>query len=101
MCNFDWNRVLWSDETKMKRFDNQHLKWIWCKNKDSYKKKTTVPTVKNGGGSVMLWGFFLIVTFHSILDSMKYKNIINQYLAAKKLGQQWIFQQDNTLKHMS
>ena len=27
--NFDWNRVLWSDEMEIELFGNQHSRWVW------------------------------------------------------------------------
>ena len=33
--NIDWNPVLWSDETKMDLFHNQHLRWVWRKKKNA------------------------------------------------------------------
>ena len=36
--NFDWNRILWSDETKKNVFSNQHSWWVWCKKENAYTK---------------------------------------------------------------
>ena len=45
------NNVLWSDETKMNLFGLNVKRHIW-------RKPGTIPTVKHGGGSIMLWGCF-------------------------------------------
>ena len=29
--DFNWDRVLWSDETKIELFGNKHSKWVWHK----------------------------------------------------------------------
>ncbi len=39
-----WNHVLWSDETKR----------VWRQPGEEYKDKCVLPTVKHGGGSVMV-----------------------------------------------
>jgi hypothetical protein len=45
------NNILWSDETKIKLFRLNAKFHIW-------KKPGTIPTVKHGGGSIMLWECF-------------------------------------------
>ena len=46
------NKVLWSDETKIKRFCQIQHRHVWRRNRDPYKEKHLIPTVKYGGGSV-------------------------------------------------
>ena len=43
------NKILWSDETKLELFGLNAKRHIW-------RKSGTIPTVKLGGGSIMLWG---------------------------------------------
>ena len=43
------NKILWSDETKIELFGLNAKRHIW-------RKPGTIPTVKHGGGSIMLWG---------------------------------------------
>ena len=43
------NKILWSDETKIELFDLNAKHHIW-------RNLGTTPTVKNGCGSIMLWG---------------------------------------------
>uniref|UniRef100_A0AAZ3PR62 Transposase Tc1-like domain-containing protein n=2 Tax=Oncorhynchus tshawytscha TaxID=74940 RepID=A0AAZ3PR62_ONCTS len=45
------NKVLWSDETKIELFGLNAKRHIW-------RKPGTIPTVKRGGSSIMLWGMF-------------------------------------------
>ncbi len=49
-----WNHVLWSDETKINLFGG--VKCVWRQPGEEYKDKCVLPTVKHGGGSVMVWG---------------------------------------------
>ncbi len=41
-----WDSILWSDETKINVFGTD----------EEYKEKCMVPTVKHGGGRVLMWG---------------------------------------------
>uniref|UniRef100_A0AAZ3RC86 Uncharacterized protein n=1 Tax=Oncorhynchus tshawytscha TaxID=74940 RepID=A0AAZ3RC86_ONCTS len=81
-------RVLWSDETKIELFRNKHQRWLWHGQKDSYAEKYLIPTMKYGGGSLMLWGCFSfkgpgqLVTIHGIIDSIKYQQILHQKMTA-------------------
>ncbi len=51
-----WNHVLWSDETKTNLFGSDGVKRVWRQPGEEYKDKCVLPTVKHGGGSVMVWG---------------------------------------------
>ncbi len=51
-----WNYVLWSDETKINLFCSDGVKRVWRQPGEEYKDKCVLPTVKHGGGSVMVWG---------------------------------------------
>jgi hypothetical protein len=42
------NKILWADETKIELFGLKAKPHIW-------RKPGTIPTVKHGGGSIMLW----------------------------------------------
>ncbi len=49
-----WNYVLWSDETKINLFGFDGVKRVWWQLGEEYKNKCVLPTVKHGGGSVMV-----------------------------------------------
>jgi hypothetical protein len=42
------NKILWSDETKIELFGLNAKRHVW-------RKPGTIPTVKHGGDSIMLW----------------------------------------------
>ena len=100
--------VLWSDD--MKIFDHAHQLWVCCRKTETYAEKYLIPTVKYGGGSLMLWGYFAstgpgaLVKVNGIVNFTKYQDIFaqNPVASARRLtlGQKWIFQQDNP-KHKS
>jgi hypothetical protein len=43
------NTILWSDETKIELFGLNAKRHVW-------RKPGTIPKVKHGGGSIILWG---------------------------------------------
>ena len=45
------NKILWSDESKLELFGLNAKGHVW-------RKPGSIPTVKHGGGSIMLWGCF-------------------------------------------
>ena len=47
-------KVMWSDETKIELFGINSTCRVWTKRNP----KNTIPTVKHGGGNLMLWGCF-------------------------------------------
>ncbi len=42
--------------TKINVFGTDGFKTVWCRKGEEYKDKCMVPTVKHGGGSVLMWG---------------------------------------------
>ena len=53
-----WEKVMWSDETKIELFGIKSSRRVWRKRNAEYNPKNTIPTVKHGGGNLMLWGCF-------------------------------------------
>jgi hypothetical protein len=70
------NNILWSDETKIELFAKCH---IW-------RKPCTIPTVKHGGGSIMLWGCFSaagtgrLIRIKAKLNRAKYRETLDEDL---------------------
>ncbi|KAI3355043.1 hypothetical protein L3Q82_017920 [Scortum barcoo] len=98
---------MWSDETKIELFGINSTRRVWRKKKDEYHPKNTIPTVKHGGGNIMLWGCF------SAKGTAPYRgedgwghvscgilgNNLLPSVRALKMGRVWVFQHDNDPKH--
>ena len=53
-----WEKIIWSEETKVELFGRKTATSVWRKNGTGFMKHNTIPTVKFGGGSHMIWGCF-------------------------------------------
>lgn len=104
----DWSKVLWSDESKFLLFGSDGIKYIRRPVGQRFHPKYQLPTVKHGGGNVMVWGCFSRDTIgplhriEGIMDQVLYKDIVNKVMlphAKEKMPRGWIFQQDNDPKH--
>ena len=96
------NKILWSDETKIELF-GLNARWqVW-------KKPGTIPMVKHGGGSIMLWRCFSaartgrLVRIEEKMNGAKYREIIDENLLRSaqdfRLGRRFTLQQDKHPKH--
>ncbi|MGH0167546.1 UNVERIFIED_CONTAM: hypothetical protein FKN15_053097 [Acipenser sinensis] len=102
-------KVLWSHETKIELFCLNSKHYVWRKPNTAHHPVNIIPTVKHGGGSIMLWGCFSsagsgkLVRIEGRMDGAKYRRILKENLfeSAKtlKLGRKFTFQQDNDPKH--
>ena len=108
----DHMHVIWSDETKVNRIGSDGRKWVWKKEKENLNPRLVQPTVKHGGGSVMVWGCFgwdgvgTACRIHGKMDADLYTSILEDELQLSlqewgKTADDIIFQQDNDPKHTS
>lgn len=103
-----WKRVIWSDESKFELLNKKKRTHVWRKPNEALKKQYVLPTVKHGGGSIMIWACFSwynvgnLVPIHGIMNSDKYINILNENLEESLLkmdfDDDWMFQQDNAIR---
>jgi len=106
----EWKKVMWSDETKIELFGLNSTRLVWRKKRNEYNPKNTVPTMKLGGGNILLWDCFSAKgtgRLHRIEGRMDWAmcceiNLANNLLPsvrALKMGRGWVFQYDNDMKH--
>ncbi len=50
-----WNHVLWSDESKVNLFDADSVLQVRRRPGEEHQENCALPTVKHGGGSIMVW----------------------------------------------
>uniref|UniRef100_A0A8C6TYF3 Transposase n=1 Tax=Neogobius melanostomus TaxID=47308 RepID=A0A8C6TYF3_9GOBI len=85
-----WEKVLWSDETKIELFGPNAKRYVWSKPNTAHRPECTIPSVKYGGGSIMLWGCFSsagtgkIVRIVGKMDGAKYRDILEENLNLDK-----------------
>jgi transposase len=53
-----WKSVIWSDESRFKIFRSDGPTRVWRKSGERYKIENMRPSVKHGGGGIMVWGCF-------------------------------------------
>jgi transposase len=109
----DWKRVLWSDETKINRIGSDGRVYTWKKKGEPLSDRTTLPTVKHGGGNnLMVWGCMgwngvgILTEVVGKMDAQQYCEILDEGVedSFEKLEMEEderIFQQDNDPKHTS
>lgn len=112
----DWKRVVWTDETKINRFNSDGRQWVWIRSHEELQNHHCKLGLKHGGGNIKLWsaityvGVGCICRISGNMDKHLYKDILDDDLnqtikyMCQKLGlrrEQVIFQQDNDPKHTS
>lgn len=106
----DWKRVCWSDESKFNMFNSDGIQYVRRPKGKRLDPKYTKPTVKHGGGSVMVWGCFSgygmgpLHRIDGIMDRFVYRDILKNVMlpyVEDNLPLRYKFQQDNDPKHSS
>lgn len=85
------NKILWSDETKIELFGLNGKRHVWRKPGTTHHLANTIPTVKHGGGSIMLWGCFSVagtgrlVRIEGKMNAAMYRDILDENLLQSAL----------------
>jgi transposase len=109
----DWKMMLWSDETKINLFGSDGHPYVWKRKGEPLSDRTTQPSVKFGGGNIMIWacmgwnGVGFLAKVEGRMDAKQYVvDILDHHVhqSITKLDipeDQILFQQDNDPKHTS
>lgn len=106
----DWSRVIFSDESKINRFNSDGRSWCWYRDVEAIEPRTVKETHKFGGGGIMVWGCLSVLgvgylcKIEGNMDQHLYKHILEgdflntidyYHLDEAKI----ILMQDNDPKH--
>ena len=106
-----WKTVVWSDESKFELFGNKRRIFVRRHHNERYVPQCIVPTVKDGGGSIMIWDCFAghkigdLIRVRGIMKKEQYREISENYTVPSAhrmvVRRQPVFMQDNDPKHKS
>ena len=82
------NKILWSDETMIELSGLNAKRQIW-------RKPGTIPMLKHGGGSIMLWGCFsaaengTLVKIEGKMNGAKYRELLMKTCSGPQTGRRF------------
>ena len=104
-----WEKGIWLDETKVELFGRNTVTSVWQKNGTAFKKHNTIPTVKFGGVSIMIWRCFSskgtgeLQVIHGRMNGSMYREILKKNLQKSATsighGRNFMLQHDNDPKY--
>ena len=106
----NWKKVLWTDESNFEIFASPRKVFVRRRVDERIVPECVTPTVKHGGGSVMIWGYFAgsrVADLHRVtgtLNQKGYHSSLQHHAIPSGLrlvDQGFILQQDNDPKHTS
>ena len=104
----EWNRVLWSEESKFEIFGNKRRSFVCRLVGERMLEQCTMQTIKLGGGNIMVCGCFgggQVGSIAKIDGKMKkevYLKILKEHVlvcGTEVIGERFVFQQYNDPKH--
>ncbi|GFX24140.1 transposable element Tcb1 transposase [Trichonephila clavipes] len=104
-----WQQVIWLDESTFTLFQTTGRVYVWRTPKEAFSPECIVPTVKHGGGSLMVWGAIswcglgTLVTLHGKVKAAHYVNIlgdqVHPFVQTSFPGESPLYQDDNVPIH--
>ena len=85
MSNEHDKSVIWSDEYKFEMFGSNCFVFVRCRVGERMIYRCLVPTVKHGGGGVMVWAYFAgdtvihLLRIQGTLNQHGYHSILQRY----------------------
>jgi len=103
----DWNRVIWSDESKFNLIGSDGRVYVRRRVGEEFISDCVQQTVKHGGGNVMMWGCVSgrgvgpLVQVEGRMNADYYIQLLSTHLRpyAQSLGPNFIFMDDNAPCH--
>uniref|UniRef100_A0A3B1IXD5 Transposase Tc1-like domain-containing protein n=1 Tax=Astyanax mexicanus TaxID=7994 RepID=A0A3B1IXD5_ASTMX len=106
----DWKKVLWTNEYKFEVFGLQRRTFVRRRTNEKMLEECLTPSVKHGGGNVMVWGSFGagkvgdLFRVKGILNKEGYHSILQRHAipsGQRLIGANFVLQQDSDPKHTS
>lgn len=104
----DWRKILWSDESSFELWRTRGRVWVRRRKGERFLDECIVPTIKHGGGKVMVWGTMArsgvgsLTVVDGRLNAEAYIKLVKKYVkkdARKLIGRRFTFQQDGAPCH--
>ena len=105
-----WMKVHWIVESKFEIFGSKRRQYVRRRSNERYYSKCSVPTVKDGGENIFVWGCFNGLGIGDLknIDRKIDKKVYQQILICHGVptvlylvDQGFVYQQDNDPKHTS
>ena len=104
-----WKSVIWSDESRFTIFKNDGPGRVWRTPGTRFNVKNMVPSIKHGGGGLMMWGCFSgkglgpLIKINGKMNHRDYIQILESHLLPfinnNYNGRGYLFQDDNAPVH--
>ena len=104
----DWDRVLWSDESRFQLFQSDGQVYVRRAVGEEFHESCVVPSVKHGGSGIMVWGCMGSTGLGDLtwvtenINADVYVNILRDHMlpsAHRLIGPEFLYQHDNARAH--